>query len=43
MKQSFNEKFILTGPVLYPISFQIKRIWLWLSLEICRMDCLMQE
>ena len=31
------------GPVLYPISFQIKRIWLWLSLEICQMDCLMQE
>ena len=27
---------------LYQISFQIKRIWRWLSLEICRMDCLMQ-
>ena len=30
--------FILTGPALYRISFQIKRIWRWLSLEICRMD-----
>ena len=37
-----RQMFILTGPVLYPISFQIKRIWLWLSLEICRMVCLMQ-
>ena len=33
---------VLTGPALYQISFQIKRIWHWLSLEICRMVCLMQ-
>ena len=37
-----RQMFILTGPALYQISFQIKRIWRWLSLEICRMDCLMQ-
>ena len=36
------QMFILIGPVLYQISFPIKRIWHWLSLEICRMVCLMQ-